>query len=217
MGALLKVILLKYCLIQSEIWTLFPVLDAGRAAGLATHDGRQCKAAQRLYKRKTYAYCSPISCFVSFVSGRRLYPCCRCDQSPVDVTWTSTQNQTALRGYDATFVRSYIEKENQSKTETTGVACDFQGSGFNGAVQTPGIVNLPAFGAGSRPVTFTCTNGDETVVKQAIPYNVTSEERISAGASGGLLGVIVMAGVDAARDKSADTWGYRDVAVSFGN
>lgn len=149
--------------------------------------------------------------------GAACTPAVEVTSRPVDVTWTSTQNQTALRGYDATFVRSYNEREGQSKTETTGVACDFQGSGFNGAVQTPGIVNLPSFGAGSRPVTFTCTNGEETVVKQALAYNVTSEERIAAGASGGLLGVIVMAGVDAARDKSADTWGYRDVAVSFGN
>lgn len=149
------------------------------------------------------------------VLGAACTPAIEVTTQPVDVTFTSNASQPALTGYDATFVRSYVAEGNQSKTETTGASCTFQGSGFNGLVQTPSIVNLPVFGAGSRPVTFSCTDGKATVVRQAIPYNVTSDEKIAAGANGGLLGVIVMAGVDAARDKSDDAWGYRDVEVTF--
>lgn len=153
----------------------------------------------------------------TLILGAACTPLIDVTSQPVDVNFTPAANQPALRGYDTTYVRSYIAGPDNSKTETAGVACTFSGSGFNGSVTTPGIVNLPAFGTGTRPVAFTCSDGNTTIVSQAVPYNVTSNERMAAGASGGLIGVLIMAGVDAARDSTADTWGYRDVVVIYGN
>lgn len=133
---------------------------------------------------------------------------------PVDVSFSSKSATTGIEGYSAVGVRSYVKSDGKS-VETSGVECSVKGSGFSTKVTTPGLVNLPDYGQKSRPVMFTCSYADSIKTVQSVPFNATSNANVQAGANGGILGALIMAGVNTARDKSDDDWAYPQVRVDF--
>lgn len=133
---------------------------------------------------------------------------------PVDVEFNSKSATTGIEGYTAVLVRSYGKSEGKS-VETSGVECSVKGSGFGAMLTTPAIVNVPNYAQKSRAVMFTCSDGVSTKNVQSLPFNATSAANVQAGANGGLLGALIMAGVNTARDKSDDEWAYPPVRVDF--
>lgn len=96
-----------------------------------------------------------------------------------------------------------------ANTEITGVPCELIGSGFQTRVNTPAAVNVPVYGLRSKAVYVKCTyNGQEKDVSlKAI--NITEQNALANGASGGLLGVIIVGAVVAGRkNKDQDEYGY---------
>jgi hypothetical protein len=134
---------------------------------------------------------------------------------PVNVTVTDNSKNYGTQGIEPIYVRTFIDLEGEPKKEVTNVACVVTGDGFKASVVTPGLLNMPDRGNGSKAANITCTKGDETRSAAIQPYNKTSKRMMNAGEQGGLIGVIVMAGYDAARNKTNDDWGYQSVDVIF--
>ena len=133
---------------------------------------------------------------------------------PVDVKFTSSAQQ-GLRGYTPMTVRAFRGQIGQN-SEISGIACDVVGSGFTAKVITPATVNMPVYGAASKSVYVKCTHDGETIDVNRNAYNITEDKTISAGASGGLVGVLVMGAAMAGRkDRDSDQYGYQPVNLIF--
>lgn len=139
-------------------------------------------------------------------------------QAPVDVTFASKSASQGLAGYHSTKMRAFLKEDTakkRKKAELTGVPCIVKGSGYSAKFVTPAIVNLPTYGGSTRAVNIVCDYNGQKVSGNVIPKNLTSEQMMASSGQGGLLGVLLVASIDAARDKSADKWGYIDYSVGF--
>lgn len=131
--------------------------------------------------------------------------------APVSVTPTGNPVLQGVIGFEPTEVRAY-----QDRAELAGVACDIAGVGYTANVVTPGLVNLPDQRAQSQPVTATCRKDEavRTVVVQ--PFSRTaSNNRQTAQANGGILGVVFSGVVEGVRDKTNDDWAYPMIRAEF--
>lgn len=134
---------------------------------------------------------------------------------PVNVTVTDKSKNFSTEGIESVYVRTFIDSKGEPKKEVTNVTCVVKGDGYKASVVTPGLLNMPDRGRRSKPASITCTKGDEIRSAAIQPYNKTSRRMMNAGEAGGLLGVIIMAGYDTARNKTNDDWGYQSVDVIF--
>lgn len=133
---------------------------------------------------------------------------------PVDVAFKSNAAAQGIVGYEPTPVRAYLKSDGK-KAELTGVPCQIEGSGYSAKLLTPSLVNLPDYRDKSRPVSVSCTYDGKQATAQSLPYNATSENMMNNSSGGGLLGAIIVAGIDAARNKSNDDWSYHSASVEF--
>lgn len=131
--------------------------------------------------------------------------------APVSVTPTGNPVLQGVIGFEPTPVRAY-----QGRNELSGVTCDIVGVGYTARVVTPGLVNLPDQRAQSQPVTATCRK-DEAIRSVVVhAYSRTaSNNRESAQANGGILGVVFSGVVEGVRDKSNDDWAYPTIRTEF--
>lgn len=151
------------------------------------------------------------------LAGLALLTLAACDgpapisSAPVSVTPTGNPVLRGVIGFEPTPVRAY-----QGRNELAGVTCDIAGVGYTAKVVTPGLVNLPDQAAQSQPVTATCRKDDavRTVVVQAFS-RTASQNRASAQANGGILGVVFSGVVEGVRDKTNDDWAYPTIRTEF--
>jgi len=133
---------------------------------------------------------------------------------PSDVTFNAKQ-QSGIKGYHPMPVRAFLGSAT-ANTEITGVPCDVIGSGFKARAVTPAAVNVPVYGLRSKAIYVKCSyNGQEKDVSRPA-VNLTESKALANGASGGLLGIIVVSAVVAGRkNKEQDEYGYNDVNMIF--
>lgn len=126
---------------------------------------------------------------------------------PVDVVFNAKQQQ-GLRGYHPTAIRAFNGTATQ-KTEIVGAPCEVTGSGFSAKIVTPAAVNIPVYGLRSKALYVKCSFNGQELDKSVPPLNLTEQKALANGASGGLLGVIVVGAVVAGRkNKEQDEYGY---------
>lgn len=127
--------------------------------------------------------------------------------TPVDVVMSSQSAKPA--GFHVVAVRTFVTTSGK-KNEVKGVPCQLRGSGFSSSFQSPASVNVPTYGPSSRAIETKCTYNGVTETKVSAPVNITEQKAISSGASGGLLGALVVAAVVSGReDKATDEFGYQ--------
>lgn len=130
---------------------------------------------------------------------------------PVAVTPTGNPVLRGVVGFEPTELRS-----RKDRKEVSGASCDIQGVGFTAKATTPAMINLPDQKSHSQPVVTTCTLGGETRTVSSEAYSKTSSNnRASASANAGILGVAFSGIIEGVRDQSNDDWGYRNIIVNF--
>lgn len=139
--------------------------------------------------------------------------------APVRVIPDQNPPLEQVAGYNAVPVRVYKTDANGHPREQTGVPCVVAGSGFSARLNAPGLVSLPDLNARTRPITVTCTIGAQQRSVLVEPYNVASAKNrmIGGGISivAGIVGAITTTVAEASRDKSADSYSYAPIAVTF--
>lgn len=126
-----------------------------------------------------------------------------------------------FRGDQLVEVRSYGYEKSQNssrpkKVEFSGATCSLEGTGFTGNVTTPAKVRVPIYGNASSELAVRCVaDGREPVIQTARAYNKTKSDRFASGSSGGLLGVVFVAAVNAASDETKHVFLYPPINVEF--
>ena len=112
-------------------------------------------------------------------------------------------------------VRTYRASEEGFRgKEFAGANCVMEANGFRASFTTPAKVRVPVYRAKSSALSIRCEhpNYKPKLVETAV-YNKTQSDRLSAGANGGLAGVLVMAVVNGVSDSTQDTYIYAPVQV----
>ena len=133
---------------------------------------------------------------------------------PADIKFNSKQ-QAGVRGYHPMPVRAFVGSATADK-EITGVPCEVTGSGFSARVVTPAAVNVPVYGLRSKAIYVECTYNGQVKDVSLAAVNITENKALANGASGGLLGVIIVGAVVAGRkNKDQDEYGYNAANMIF--
>lgn len=111
-------------------------------------------------------------------------------------------------------VRTYEEKSDQGRTELAGAQCTVKASNFSADTATPAKVRVPLYRGQSSTLSVSCHKpGYKSRMVEAAPFDATRNARYSSGASGGLIGVAVVAAFDAVSDNSKNDWRYAPVQI----
>lgn len=112
-------------------------------------------------------------------------------------------------------VRSYVMSEGGGTgDEFAGATCELKSRDFSVNLTTPAKVRVPIYRAQSSPLTVQCQkDGFEPKLAEASVFNVTKEERLQQGASGGVVGVLFVAAINAASDETTHDFAYPTIKV----
>ena len=142
--------------------------------------------------------------------------------SGVDVYAAKRQNGEAVptyRGDQFVEVRSYAKQsvKNSSRkknVEFGGARCALSGSGFEGNITTPAKIRVPIYGHESSELAVRCAaDGYRPTVRTVRAFNKTKSDRLKGSGSGGVLGVVLVAAINAASDEKKHVFLYPEVAV----
>jgi hypothetical protein len=105
-------------------------------------------------------------------------------------------------------VRTF-QKSDQGEVEMAGATCSLSASGFSASMTSPAKVRVPLYRGQSSTLAVTCQKpGFQKGMVTVAPFDQTRQSRLASGGSGGLLGVVVVAAIDAAADNSKNDWRY---------
>jgi hypothetical protein len=105
-------------------------------------------------------------------------------------------------------VRTF-QKSDQGEVEMAGATCSLAATGFSATMTSPAKVRVPLYRNQSSTLAVTCQKpGFQKGMVTVAPFDETRRSRLASGSSGGLLGVVVVAAVDAAADNSKNDWRY---------
>ena len=151
---------------------------------------------------------------------------------PIPVTPTSQANAIGLdvygrdrqrggavprfRGQSTVEVRAFGQLEGKRYGELPGSACDLDSGVYKATFNAPANIVVPNYGPNSPAIFVKCSAGDLSGSTTARVINMTSNERMNNAGAGGLLGVVIVAAIDAAaRDDETDTFGYNNIRVEM--
>jgi hypothetical protein len=105
-------------------------------------------------------------------------------------------------------VRTY-KNTDEGQVELAGATCSLSATGYSASMRTPAKVRVPLYREHSSTLAVTCEMpGYQKRMVTVAPYDATRASRLASSGSGGLLGVVVVAVVDAAADNSKNDWRY---------
>jgi len=105
-------------------------------------------------------------------------------------------------------VRTY-QKSDHGEAEMAGATCSLAATGFSATMMSPAKVRVPLYRSQSSTLAVTCQMpGFEKRMVTVAPFDATRSSRLASGSSGGLIGAVVVAAVDAAADNSKNDWRY---------
>lgn len=105
-------------------------------------------------------------------------------------------------------VRTY-QNSGQGEVEMAGAACSLAATGFSATMTSPAKVRVPLYRGQSSTLAVTCQkSGFQKGMVTVAPFDATRSSRLASGAGGGLLGAVIVAGIDAAADNSKNDWRY---------
>jgi hypothetical protein len=105
-------------------------------------------------------------------------------------------------------VRTF-QKSDQGEVEMAGATCSLAAAGFSATMTSPAKVRVPLYRNQSSTLAVTCQKpGFQKGMVTVAPFDETRRSRLASSSSGGLLGVVIVAAVDAAADNSKNDWRY---------
>ena len=105
-------------------------------------------------------------------------------------------------------VRTY-KNADEGEVEIAGATCSLSATGFSASMRTPAKVRVPLYREQSSTLAVTCEMpGYQKRMVTVSPYDATRASRLASSGSGGLIGVAVVAAIDAAADNSKNDWRY---------
>ncbi len=121
----------------------------------------------------------------------------------------------AYQGPTRMTVRTRATGDDNRSGPFAGARCTLDNEYYSASFTTPAIIELPNYKQTSPDVTISCTDGTRSATRTAEIINLSARDRqTSAGATGGLIGSLVGAGLNAAMgDLENDTWGYGNVSL----
>jgi hypothetical protein len=110
-------------------------------------------------------------------------------------------------------VRTY-KNTDEGQIELAGATCSLSATGFSASMRTPAKVRVPLYREKSSTLAVTCEMpGYQRRMVTVAPYDATRASRLGSSGSGGLIGVLVVAAIDAAADNSKNDWRYPGARV----
>ncbi|MGJ4889880.1 hypothetical protein ACQR1Y_16900 [Bradyrhizobium sp. HKCCYLRH3099] len=106
-------------------------------------------------------------------------------------------------------VRTFHNPEQSGEVEMAGASCSLEASGFTATMTSPAKVRVPLYRGQSSTLAVTCQKpGYQKRMITVAPYDATRQARLASGANGGILGAVIVAGIDAAADNTKNDWRY---------
>lgn len=122
----------------------------------------------------------------------------------------------AFRGQETLPIRSSGIGSDGQRKEISGVPCTLDAGVYTAAFTTPANLIVPDYGPNSPAIFVRCTLEDQSGSITANAFNATTQQRMSNAAAGGILGVIVIGAVTAAKvDNAKDEFKYPAVTVQM--
>ena len=113
-----------------------------------------------------------------------------------------------LAGDQLVEVRTY-KNTDEGEVELAGATCSLSATGFSASMRPPAKVRVPLYRGQSTTLAVTCEMpGYQKRMVTIAPYDATRASRLASSGSGGLIGVVVVAAVDAMADNSKNDWRY---------
>lgn len=118
------------------------------------------------------------------------------------------------RGDQVVEMRTYSAKPTEYGGETvgrefSGAQCILKAANYTAKFQTPAKIRVPLYGAKTSPLDVTCEHPDhQTRNKVFAFYNKTHADRLAAGQSGGLAGLLIVAAYNGLADSGEDEYRY---------
>lgn len=111
-------------------------------------------------------------------------------------------------------VRSFVHPENGGQVEVAGASCTLSAAEFSATMPTPAKVRVPLYRGQSSSLAVACEMpGYRRKMVTIDALDVTRQQRLSTGASGGVIGVVAAMAVDGMSDNTKNVWQYPLVRV----
>ena len=140
-------------------------------------------------------------------------------QPPVQYKATKNLNEKGVSDFTS---RTFVTTDG-SRKEVSGIPCKFKAPGFSASFVSPAVVSTPDMGPRTPTGSVTCSYNGKDKLQIMRPFNETvlqiEASAASAGAGGGLIGLIVTeissSTQKSRRDANLDQYGYPDVTIVF--
>lgn len=122
----------------------------------------------------------------------------------------------AFRGQETLAVRTTGVTADGSRKELSGVPCTLDAGVYAAKFNTPANVVVPDYGPNSPAIFVRCIHEDQSGSSTVSAFNATTQQRMSGASGGGILGVIIVGAVTAARvDNEKDEFKYPPIVVQL--
>ena len=131
-----------------------------------------------------------------------------------------TEDDTAVprfRGTALVEIRTnFKEKAAKTTKEFIGADCVLNGQEYTAEFKTPQHVLVPIYGEHSAPLFVKCNSDIGLGTQTSEIYNYTTAVRNQHAPSGGLLGVLIVTAINAAReDPESDQYKYQNIYIDL--
>lgn len=121
-----------------------------------------------------------------------------------------------LAGDQIVEVRTFVRSESEGEKEVAGAQCNLSAADFTAHMQSPAKVRVPLYRSQSSALAVSCDlAGFARKMVTANAIDVTRQGRYASAGSGGLIGVVAVAALDAMSDNTKNDWRYPPVRVVF--
>lgn len=119
-----------------------------------------------------------------------------------------------FRGQETFAVRSSGIADDGQRKELSGVPCTLDAGVYTASFVTPANIIVPDYGPNSPALFIRCASENQSGSSTVNAFNATTQQRMSGASAGGLLGVIIVGAVTAARiDDEKDQFKYPTTTV----
>ena len=124
------------------------------------------------------------------------------------------QDAPEFAGDQLAEVRAYHQVDGKGQVELAGVPCHLSTAHFEAKLTTPAKVRVPLYRGKSSDLAVSCKKpGYISRLVTVRALDITRSQRLNSGANAGLVGLLVVAAIDAASDNTKNDWKYPPVKV----
>ncbi|MEM7749225.1 MAG: hypothetical protein AAF346_13325 [Pseudomonadota bacterium] len=106
-------------------------------------------------------------------------------------------------------VRTYTYKQDEGRVEIGNASCEISTAHYSAKMTTPARVRVPLYRGSSSILGVVCEKeGYRKKHASVAPIDIVRRQRFAHSTQGGLIGVAVVAVIDAASDNTKNEWRY---------